>query len=106
MATRCVDGRLYRHDPQPDDPDLETDIGQCPECAGKGCPHEFAFDIVLAASVRIRAPSEAEARAQLADVFDCADLSVCHAGVKMNDTFEASLAEARPLLFEVDGEAV
>lgn len=36
-STRCVEGRLMRHDPQHDDPDLETDIGQCPECAGKDC---------------------------------------------------------------------
>lgn len=35
--TRCVDGRTMRHDPQPDDPGLETDIGQCEECDGKGC---------------------------------------------------------------------
>lgn len=34
---RCVEGRLWRHDPQHDDPDLETDVGQCPECNGKGC---------------------------------------------------------------------
>ncbi len=34
--TRCVEGRLMRHDPQFDDPDLETDIGECPECEGKG----------------------------------------------------------------------
>jgi hypothetical protein len=27
---RCVDGRMMRHDPQPDDPGFETDIGQCP----------------------------------------------------------------------------
>lgn len=33
---RCIDGTLWRHDPQSDDPDLETDVGQCPECAGKG----------------------------------------------------------------------
>jgi hypothetical protein len=26
-----------RHDPQPDDPELETDIGKCEECGGKGC---------------------------------------------------------------------
>jgi hypothetical protein len=26
-----------RHDPQHDDPDLETDVGQCPECEGKDC---------------------------------------------------------------------
>jgi hypothetical protein len=34
---RCVDGRLMRHDPQSDDPDLETDIGECPDCSGEGC---------------------------------------------------------------------
>lgn len=34
---RCVEGRLWRHDPQQDDPDLETDIGQCPDCSGDGC---------------------------------------------------------------------
>ena len=34
---RCVDGRLLRHDPQFDDPYLETDIGECPECEGRGC---------------------------------------------------------------------
>jgi len=37
---RCVEGRSYRHDPQHDDPDLETDIGRCPECEGKGCNAE------------------------------------------------------------------
>ncbi len=36
--TRCEDGRLMRHDPQNDDPHLETDIGKCPECEGNGCP--------------------------------------------------------------------
>ena len=35
--TRCVDGRLMRHDPQHDDPELETDIGVCEECGGVGC---------------------------------------------------------------------
>ena len=35
--TRCVDGRTMRHDPQPDDPSLETDIGECPSCCGAGC---------------------------------------------------------------------
>lgn len=33
---RCVSGRLMRHDPQFDDPELETDVGECPECMGKG----------------------------------------------------------------------
>ena len=38
--TRCVDGRTMRHDPQPDDPGLETDIGKCSECNGKGCDQD------------------------------------------------------------------
>ncbi len=33
----CLSGRLMRHDPQDDDPDLETDIGECPDCSGDGC---------------------------------------------------------------------
>lgn len=33
----CVDGRLMRRDPQPDDPYLETDVGECPDCSGDGC---------------------------------------------------------------------
>ena len=33
----CVSGRLMRHDPQPDDPYLETDMGECPDCSGGGC---------------------------------------------------------------------
>jgi len=36
-STRCIDGRTMRHDPQPDDPGLETDIGRCDECDGVGC---------------------------------------------------------------------
>jgi len=34
---RCVDGMLIRHDPQYDDPYLETGVGQCPDCSGDGC---------------------------------------------------------------------
>lgn len=34
---RCEDGRLMRHDPQPDDPYLETERGICPDCNGRGC---------------------------------------------------------------------
>lgn len=37
---RCVEGRLMRHDPQHDDPDLETDVGMCFECRGHGCDAE------------------------------------------------------------------
>lgn len=36
-AYRCVNGRLFRHDPQFDDPELETDRGECPDCSGDGC---------------------------------------------------------------------
>jgi hypothetical protein len=36
----CVEGRLMRHDPQPDDPELMTDIGQCEDCSGDGCGDE------------------------------------------------------------------
>ena len=34
---RCIEGRLWRHDPQNDDPELETQVGECPDCSGKGC---------------------------------------------------------------------
>lgn len=34
---RCIDGRIFRHAPQYDDPDLEIDVGQCPDCSGDGC---------------------------------------------------------------------
>lgn len=34
---RCIEGRLFRHDPQYDDPYLETDVGECPDCSGNGC---------------------------------------------------------------------
>ena len=36
-SLRCIYGRAMRHDPQPDDPNLETDIGVCEECNGAGC---------------------------------------------------------------------
>jgi hypothetical protein len=45
-SVRCVDGRLMRHHPQLDDPDLETDIGLCSICNGKGC--EFIYEVPLA----------------------------------------------------------
>ena len=41
---RCIDGRLWRHDPVPFDPTtgdcdpyFEMDIGECPDCNGIGC---------------------------------------------------------------------
>lgn len=42
---RCEDGNLMRHDPQHDDPYLETNVGQCPECRGKGCPDPIETEI-------------------------------------------------------------
>jgi hypothetical protein len=44
---RCVDGRRWRHDPQPDDPYLETDRGECPECGGKGCNQEEPTHLLM-----------------------------------------------------------
>jgi len=35
--TRCIDGRLFRHEPQRDDPEFECDAGPCPEGEGFGC---------------------------------------------------------------------
>jgi len=37
---RCFGGRLLRHDPQLDDPYLETDTGECPDCSGDGCGND------------------------------------------------------------------
>jgi hypothetical protein len=34
---RCFKGDLWRHDPQADDPELETHLGRCPDCDGLGC---------------------------------------------------------------------
>lgn len=42
---RCVDGRAMRHDPQPDDPYLETDRGVCPDCGGTGCEPPKAMGV-------------------------------------------------------------
>ena len=33
----CINGCLYRHDPQFDDPELMTERGKCPDCSGDGC---------------------------------------------------------------------
>lgn len=40
MSIRCIDGRLWRQDPQDDDPYLETDVGECLDCSGDGCGDE------------------------------------------------------------------
>jgi hypothetical protein len=38
--TRCIEGQLWEHNPQEDDPYLEKDKGECPECEGKGCSND------------------------------------------------------------------
>ena len=42
----CVGGRLMRHDPQPDDPYLQTDRGICPDCGGVGCEPPKAESVI------------------------------------------------------------
>lgn len=42
---RCIDGRAMRHDPQPDDPYLETDVGVCEKCDGEGCEAVIAREL-------------------------------------------------------------
>ena len=37
MSLRCIEGRTVRHDPQNDDPELQTDLGECRHCRGAGC---------------------------------------------------------------------
>ena len=37
MSERCIAGRMFRHTPFPDDPELETDVGPCPDWPGCGC---------------------------------------------------------------------
>lgn len=44
-ALTCVDGRLMRHDPQSDDPYLQTDQGKCPDCDGHGCASPKATQV-------------------------------------------------------------
>ena len=52
---RCVDGRLMRHDPQTADPDLETDVGKCPERAAQAreiaALRELPSKVVLAKAI-------------------------------------------------------
>ena len=67
---------------------------------------EYAFDVKLFATVRVKADSEEEARADLRAYLDCAD---CNGGAWANGDpilFEASVDDDSPELIEVDGEAV
>lgn len=67
--------------------------------------NEYAFDITLAAALRVKASSEADARAVLAEVMECADSNF---GAWRNG--DPILAEASlrgvPSLYEVNGETV
>ena len=54
----CVGGRLMRHDPQHDDPELMTDRGECPDCSGDGC----GDDGEMVSKAGRRYPDEARTR--------------------------------------------
>lgn len=67
--------------------------------------HEYAFDVKLQASIRVKATSAEQAKELLHETLDAAN---CNGGAWANGDpvmFEASTAEGfEPVLFEVDGE--
>ena len=69
--------------------------------------HEYLFDVKLFASIRVKANSEAEARAMMIEALECADANF---GAWPNGDpilAEASLDEpANDELVEIDGEPV
>jgi hypothetical protein len=75
------------------------------EAAHKAEQREYAFDVRLFAAIRVRAKTEAEARALLAEHMTAAD---CNGGAWPDGspiTFEASVDDDHPDLIEIDGEA-
>lgn len=42
---RCIDGRLFRHESLPDDPDFEIEIGECPTANEDGRCHLCSDDV-------------------------------------------------------------
>jgi hypothetical protein len=64
--------------------------------------HEYAFDVKLFASLRVKAATEEEAREKLRSALDCADT---HFGQLDGEplTAEASI-DGEPELYEIDGE--
>ena len=67
---------------------------------------EYAFDVKLFATVRVKADTEEEARVYLCAYLDCAD---CNGGAWANGDpilFEATVDDDSPELIEVDGESV
>jgi hypothetical protein len=67
-----------------------------------GPVHEYAFDVKLFASLRVKAATEEEAREKLRSALDCADT---HFGQLDGEplTAEASI-DGEPELYEIDGE--
>lgn len=69
--------------------------------------HEYAFDVTLAACVRLKAANIAEARKMLRETLDCLDVArhTLPTGFTIG---EASIVDepGEEILFEVDGEAV
>jgi hypothetical protein len=51
---RCIDGRLFRHVPQHDDPDFEIDAGRCEDCEGAGCDRLHRQEAETAVGDRIK----------------------------------------------------
>lgn len=65
--------------------------------------HEYAFDVKMFAAIRVKAETEAKARAMLAEALDCAD---CNMGAWPDGTpilCEASM-DGDADLYEIDGE--
>ena len=61
---RCIDGRLFRHVPQHDDPDFEIDAGRCEDCEGAGCDRlhreaaeKIAGDKIVTSYFRVPGPA-------------------------------------------------
>lgn len=77
-----------------------------PEPSPEPVTREFAFDVRLFSTLRVKAASEAEARALLREHVDCADANF--GAWPSGDPIlgEASLDDGEPDLIEIDGEAV
>ena len=65
--------------------------------------HEYAFDITLAAAMRVKAVNEEQARKLLYDMLDAADANLGAWPDGSPILAEVSL-DGRPNLFEIDGE--
>jgi hypothetical protein len=67
--------------------------------------HEYLFDVKLFAAIRIKAETEADARAKLNKIFDCADANFDSDENGGSVTGEAS-QDGDADLVEIDGEDV